>query len=210
MFTRFRAHLPAWRRALRRRRRTLMVLAVALLAATLVPTLLPPASQGTPVVIAGADLPAGTVLEPGHLRTVRVAAELVPDGTAQSPAEVLGQETALAVPSGTPILSGLLDGGAAAIPEGSSLLAVPVPAVLTPHLGPGSEIEVLTSSPVTAGTTATPARVVELSEDGEGEAAVLDAGSAGQAYVLVAVDRSRTAELARAIGEGAVTISIIG
>lgn len=210
MLTRIRASVPAWRRALRRRRRMLIVLALALTLALLVPSVLPPSTRGVPVVAAAEDLSAGTVLTAQHLRTVRVAAELVPPGSASAPGQLVGREVALDVPARTPLLPGLLLGdGAAAIPEGSALMALPVPAVLVPRLVPGMHLDVLTSGPDPASVAAVPAVVVEPPDAG-GAADVLGQGTAGTAQVLVSVERSRAREVAHALREGWVSVSIVG
>lgn len=211
MLTSLRAQFPAWRRALRRRRRALAVLAAALTLAVLVPSLLPLRLHGATIVVASADLPVGTVLGEQHLHTLRVAAELAPPDVTSDPAELLGRRTALTVPAGTPILPGLLDGdGTAVVAEGSALMAVPAPAVLVPHLAPGARIEILSSNPDAGTAVRIPARVVELPVSARSQESVMGQGSPGQEHVLVAVDRARTGELAHAISEGWLTISIIG
>ncbi|APX31538.1 hypothetical protein BH708_01000 [Brachybacterium sp. P6-10-X1] len=210
MLTRIRASLPAWRRALRRRRRTLLVLALALTLALIVPSLLPPSTRGVPVVAAADDLPAGTVLTDQHLRTVRVATELVPAGSSSTPKQLVGREIALDIPARTPLLPGLLIGdGAAAVPEGSALMALPVPAVLVPRLVPGAHLDVLTSGPDPASVAAVPAVVVELPDAG-GTEDVLGQGTTGAAQVLVSVERPRAREVAHAMREGWVSVSIVG
>src|SRR5699024_11824432 len=92
MFSRLRAHLPLWRRALRRRRRLLAVLALAALTASLLPSLLPPSSRGVEIVVADAELTPGTALSRADLRTARIAPELLPEGAAQQIEDVVGQD----------------------------------------------------------------------------------------------------------------------
>ncbi|MDN5685768.1 MAG: SAF domain-containing protein [Brachybacterium sp.] len=210
MLTRIRASVPIWRRALRRRRRTLVVLSLALALALLVPSLLPPGTRGVPVVTAAEDLSAGTVLTEQHLDTVRVAAELVPPGSAGAPEQLVGREVALDVAARTPLLPGLLIGDdAAAIPEGSALMALPVPAVLVPRLVPGTHLDVLTSGPDPASVSAVPAVVVEPPDAG-GTEDVLGQGTAGTTQVLVSLERPRAREVAHALREGWVSVSIVG
>ncbi|GAA1488265.1 SAF domain-containing protein [Brachybacterium sacelli] len=209
MLSRIRAQLPTWRRALRRRRRTLVVLALALGVAVLAPPLLPPSVRGTTVVAAAVDLEPGTVLAEQHLRTVRVADELAPPGVVSSPAQLVGREVALRVPAGTPLLPGLLvAAGAAAIPEDSALMALPVPAALVPRLAPGAHLDLLTSGLDASSVAAVPAVVVEPPESEDADAMIGQSPS-GTAHVLVSVERSRTREVAHAVREGWVTVSIV-
>lgn len=209
MLSRLRAHLPLWRRALRRRRRLLAALAVAALLAALLPTLLPPSTRGVDVVLADAPLAAGTVLTAEDLRTAQLAPELVPQGAPQQAEEVIGRTTRLALEPGTPLLPGVLEGpGLAAIPQGSALLAVPVPEAIAAHLRAGTEIALLSTDPASADGTAISAQVIEIiAPDGEQSAL---GGTAGSAEALVAVDRSRAGEVAHALGVGAIVVSVIG
>lgn len=210
MLARLRSQLPGWRRALRRRRRLLALLTTALLATALLPLVLPPSVQGSEVLVSAVELPAGTVLAAEHLEVRRVAAELVPVGARADPEELLGRRTALGLPPGTPLLPGMLEGSrTAVVPDGTALMAVPVPPVLTARLGPGTRIEILAGDPLTGERTSIPARVVELSSVESGGA--LPGGSTGDDQeVLVAVPIGRTGDLAHAVGQGAVAIAILG
>ena len=162
MLPRLRAHLPALRRALRRRRRLLAALAVAALVAALLPSLLPPSARGVEAVVARTDLPPGTVLEDEHLSTVRLAAELVPSGTATDVEQVRGRTTVLPLEEGTPLLPGMLEpSDAPTVPEGSALMTVPVPAPMAGHLRPGTRLELLSSAAERTGSAGIPAQVVE-------------------------------------------------
>ena len=137
MLSRLRTHLPAWRRALRRRRRLLALLILAATLAALLPSLLPPSVRGVPAVVADQDLPAGTVLEAEHLRTVHVAEELLPVGAPSGPDEVIGQRTAHPLPAGAPLLpTALAAEEHPVLPAGMALMVVPVPGALAPHLSP--------------------------------------------------------------------------
>lgn len=215
MLSRIRSQLPLWRRALRRRRRTLTVLAATLLVAALVPSalpaLLPGASRSVSVVVASTDLPAGTTLDSAHLETVRVAEDLVPPQTETSPEQLQGRSTAVAVPSGTPLLPGMLEGEVTgAVPEGAALIAISAPAVLGPHLSPGTMIEILSSTPEAGTTRSTRAQVVEVSPDDDEATAALGASSPSQTVLLVTVDAPGARDLAHAFHEGWMTITVIG
>lgn len=215
MLSRIRSQLPSWRRALRRRRRTLTVLAATLLLAALVPSvlpaLLPGASRSVEVVVSSTDLPAGAALDADHLETVRVAEELVPAGAAASPEQLRGHSTAVAVPAGTPLLPGMLEGeGVGTVPEGAALIAISAPAVLGPHLSPGTMIEILSSTPEAGTTRSTRAQVVEVSPEGSGADAGIGASSPSRALLLVTVDAPGARDLAHAFHEGWMTITVIG
>ena len=208
MFSRLRSQLPAWRRALRRRRRTLAALALAVLLVALLPSLLPPSRQGVELVIAREDLAAGTVVAPEHLRTIRVAAELVPPHTPTSPEEVLGRTLSRPLGAGAPFHPGTLDTpGTGPLPAGTVLMAVPVPEALAPHLAPGTRIELLSTDPTVH--AAVPAQVVELPTT-DTTAASLGAAAPSTVPVLVVVDRTRSREVAHALGAGTIMISVIG
>src|SRR5699024_11812976 len=99
--------------------------------------------------------------------------------------------------------------GAAAVPDGSALMALPVAAVLVPRLVPGTHLDVLTSSADPASVTAVPAVVVEPPDTGGAED-VLGQGTAGTTQVLVSVERPRAREVAHALREEWVSVSIVG
>lgn len=215
MLSRIRSHLPLWRRALRRRRRTLTVLAATLLVAALVPSvlpaLLPGASRSVSVVVTSTDLAAGTTLESVHLDTVRVAADLAPPQATASPEQLQGRSTAVALPPGTPLLPGMLEGEVPeAVPEGAALIAIGAPAVLGPHLAPGTMIEILSSTPEAGVTRSTRAQVVEVLTGEGGAAAALGTTAPDQTMLLVTVDAVGARDLAHAFHEGWMTITVIG
>lgn len=214
MLSRLRPQLPLWRRALRRRRHTLVVLALAAAAVLVLPALVPASVTGVDTVVAAADLPAGTVLAPEHLRTVRVAPALVPEDAARSTEELLGAETGVPIAAGQALLPSMLDAARApTVPDGRALMAVPVPDVLTPHLAPGTRIELLTADPMTGTTARIPADVVEVITGGSDGGATSGFGTEGPArasQALVTVERGRAGEVAHALGAATVTIAVIG
>lgn len=209
MLSRIRLHAPAWRRALRRRRRLLLVLATVSVLAALVPSLLPPSARGVEVVVADAPLEAGAVLTPSDLRTTRVAAELVPTGSATDISQVLGRLTRVPLPAGTPLLPGMLeDPDALQIPEGSVAMVVPSPEALVPHLSPGTGIVLLVSDPTGVETLSIPAEVLDVITPA-GSATALGTGTGG-AEIVVAVGRTDSREVAQALRGGSVIVAVIG
>ncbi len=187
------------------------MLVVLAAVAALLPSLLPSSLRGGDLVVARGDLPAGTVLGAEHLRTLRVAEELIPPQAARGVEDLTGRTTAHPLAAGTPVLPGMLEEqGPAVIPPGSALMAVPVPSVLVPHLRPGTRVELLSADPVTGSALRVPATVVELSAPPGGGPGALGVGSEGSAAALLALDRTRSGEVAQALGATALTVSIIG
>ena len=183
-----------------------MLLGVLAVAA---PSLLPPSSRGVDTVVAAAELPAGTLLGPEDLRSVAVAPQLVPAGAVAQPEDLVGRTLRHPVGAGTALVPAMLEEpGAELIGAGRVLMAVPVPAVLLPHLRPGAEISLLPASSVEQAGAPIPARVVDMAADDQA-ASPLGTGSGGP-QVLVSVEASRSHELAHALTGGAVSISVIG
>lgn len=209
MLSRLRAHLPLWRRALRRRRRLLAALALAALLAALLPSLLPPSTRGVEVVVAGSSIAAGDVLAEKDLRTARVAPSLVPEDAPREMAEVIGRTARLPLSPGTPLLPGLLEESAGTVvPDGTALIVVPVPTALAPHLGPGSEVALLSTDPAAPSDEEVLARVVEIVPPGGGPSPL--GGGAGTTEALVAVDRSQADQVARGLGTGSILVTVVG
>lgn len=215
MLSRIRSQLPLWRRALRRRRRTLTVLAAALLVAALAPSalaaVLPGTADSMTVVVAASDLPAGVELDSSHVETARVASELVPSPAATSPEQLQGRRLVLDVPAGTALLPGMLEGEAGrSVPDGSFLMAIRAPAALGPHLVAGTSIEILSSTAEPGEARRTRAQVVELVGPEQGAASGLGATAPSETLVLVVVDPMGARDLAHAMHEGWLTITVIG
>src|SRR5699024_7024464 len=99
---------------------------------------------------------------------------------------------------------------AAVVPEGSSMMAISAPAVLAPHLVPGTAVEILSSTPEAGSTRHIRARVVEVAPREPGARSGLAGPTAGETVVLVSVDPSGARELAHATHEGWVQITIVG
>lgn len=210
MLSRLRTHLPAWRRALRRRRRLLALLILAATLAALLPSLLPPSVRGVPAVVADQDLPAGTVLEAEHLRTVHVAEELLPVGAPSGPDEVIGQRTAHPLPPGAPLLpTALAAAEHPVLPAGMALMVVPVPGALAPHLSPGTRVELFPTDLASGAGAGITAQVMQGAESSAG-AAVLGDGTGGMSEILVAVPREGARELAHALSTGTISLAVIG
>ena len=226
MLSRVRRDLPLWRRALRRRRRALTLLACALAVVALLPVVLEASAEDTSALVARTDLPAGTVLAPEHLRTVALSDSLLPAGVPTEAEALLGRRVVRPLPAGTPLLPAVLeDPGAPAIPSGQAVMAVPVPEVLLPHLAPGTAIELLPTVPVpsaaasvggqqlaehsSAMPSAIPARVVTVPAGPAGaEGPVAPAATAVEVLVTVEVTRSR--DVAHALVSGGVVVAVIG
>lgn len=209
MLPRLRHHLPLVRRALRRRRRLLAALAVAVLAAALLPSVLPPSTRGVEVLVADVEIPAGTVLEDEHLRTVRVSPQLRPAGTLQEAAALRGRTALTDIAPGTPLLPGLLSAEhEVAIPDGTVLMAVPVPESLVDHLHAGTGIELLPADPTLPASRAVRAQVVETVPATGGTGGLGAATSTAE--VVAAVPRSQSGDVAHALATGTVMISVIG
>ena len=96
-----------------------------------------------------------------------------------------------------------------AIPEGTALVAVPVPEVLLPHLAAGTRIELLMSDPVDGTGSRVPAEIRSLSADAATSGPPVSPGSSGT-EALVLVERQSAGDVAHALGAGTVTVSVIG
>ncbi|WP_341855153.1 SAF domain-containing protein [Brachybacterium sp. GPGPB12] len=209
MLQRLLPHLPTWRRALRRRRRTLAVLVVAAAAVSLMPSLVRASVAGTEVVVAAEDLPTGTALEAGQMRTVEVASSLVPSGAATAVEDLVGERLAAPVAADGPILAGdLLGTGEAPSLRGRRRWPFLCRRCSLPHLRSGTRIESLMNDPVDGSATRIPAQIRSLSAAATGTGA-LGTGSDTGVQALVLVDRHRSGEVAHALGTSNVTVSVI-
>jgi pilus assembly protein CpaB len=135
---------PGWRRIALLRRAAAGVLAAVALVLALAPG---PDATGVPVLVAAADVAAGSTLAAADLAVRRWPAELVPGGALPDPAGAEGRVLVGAARAGEPITDTRLAGPAAALgaPPGSA--AVPVrlaDAGAAALLVPGSTVDVVT------------------------------------------------------------------
>lgn len=203
--------LPAWRRALRRRRRTLALLLVAALIALVAPSLAPASARTLEVVVAGRDLVPGTVLEAADLRTVDVAADLAPTAGHGDPDELVGRALRTRVPSGSPVLAADVSGGPAASPDpGQAAVVVPVDRVLVSRLESGTAVDVVFSTADPAAPRRVRAHVlsVDMSAGGGGDRDPMS--SDAPVPVVVSVGRADAPDIAFATHEGWVWVAILG
>lgn len=197
------------RRALRRRRRTLAVLLLALVAVTVLPQWAPASARTVPVVVTARDLAPGHLLATEDLTTVDVAEALAPAGP--SVEDAVGRRLTTTVAIGTPLdTAWLRNPSDPRSAPGTVVLAVPVDPSLVTHLTPGTRVQVITSTTVPGDTTVTSATVVEMSDSaGQGEG-VLGAGAGGSRTVVLATDPGGARDIAYATREGWVALAILG
>lgn len=198
----------------------LLGLATALVVDRLTPT----PERTLPVVVSAADLPAGAELTPAHLRTVRLPAVAVTDGTPGDPDAVVGRTLAVTVPAGTVIVGPLLVDDTATGPPGTVVAGVRLaePA-LAAVLSPGMHVDLLAPVPtvdlgpdVSAAAAATLAvRALVLPHPGATpRSSGLLPGSPGDGggpsdLVLVAVTPDEAARLANVSGRGSVSAVVV-
>ncbi|MCR6705700.1 MULTISPECIES: SAF domain-containing protein [Cellulomonas] len=137
----------AWRGVLWRWRFVVAALGVGIAVSSALQVLRPPEPQTQAVVVAARDLPAGTTIAATDVRVARVPAGLALTRTTTSTHEVVGEDVAVPVPAGLPVVPGLLASGGLVGPPGTVVAAVrladPAMAAL---LRPGTRIDVLAAA----------------------------------------------------------------
>lgn len=198
---------PRLRRALRRRRRALALLAVLAAAMTVLPAFLPPHAESVRVVVAARDLEAGALLGTGDLTTTDVAAALAPAGGVRDPSAAVGHRLASALPRGMALTATQLrasdDPGLA---PGRAVVAVPVDQALVPYLTAGSAVRVVTAAPDQPEARIVPGTVVDPGESAGQTAGSLRPGGGGTPVAVIAVPTADVATIAYATREGWVEI----
>jgi Flp pilus assembly protein CpaB len=196
------------------RRVAAALLAVTALVLALRPGSPPPADDapvGTPVVVAAADLAAGTVLSTADLALARLPPDLVPQGTVGEPARLVGRVLAGSTRSGEPLtdtrlvgagLTVLLEPGQVAAPVRLADLAV---AAL---VRTGDRVDVLASAPDATRAEVVVSGALVLAAG----TSPIDSGAVGTdpaaGLLLVAVDGATAAELAAAATSSTLTVTL--
>ena len=192
------------------RRVAAALLAVLALALALRPGPAPagaPDAAGLPVVVAAADLPAGTTLTPDDLRVVRLPGDAIPDGVAATSETLVRRVLAGGVRRGEPLsdarlvgtgLTSLLPVGQVAAPVRLADLAV---AAL---VRAGDRVDVLAtvSGAGTADRVASAALVLAAPAQDGGE------DHPGAGLLLLAVEPETAARLAAASAGATLTVSL--
>jgi len=170
--------------------------------------------------VAARQLPAGTTLAADDVRTVPMIAELAPSGAPSAEDQVLGRQTVVEVPAGTPLVPGVVhgDGIRPSVPPGLALAAVRLadPGIAR-LLQPGDRVKVLAATndpsgaPSGAQTLVERALVVLIDDGGDGPAGGLLGTSTGNdvaPLLLLAVSADEAARLA-AGGLGANITAVV-
>jgi pilus assembly protein CpaB len=156
-----------------------------------------------PVVVAAADLSAGTRLSDGDLAIVRWPALVAPDGVARSPADLTGRTLAGPLRAGEPVtdvrlvgpgLTALLSAGEQAVPVRLADLAVAA------SLRAGDRVDVLaTADQATVADVVASAALVLVAPSGTEDGAV-----------WLAATPETAARLAGAMTRATITVSVVG
>ncbi|EWS80572.1 flagellar basal body P-ring biosynthesis protein FlgA [Brachybacterium phenoliresistens] len=213
MLERFRAAVPHWRRALRRRRRLLTLLALAAALVAVLPGMLPPSARGVEVLVAARSLPAGSVIAAEDLRRERVAGPLVPEGALQDPAQATGRVVRHEIVASTPVLPGHLASAEETVAvDGRSRMVVPLNAALAPHVGTGTSLRIVLSGSDPGTPRTVTAQVLEAPSDpaAAGGRASLPAAGAQVVPLVVVLAPQDVPLVAQAMREGWVSVTIFG
>lgn len=156
------------------------------------------------VAVAVHDLAPGTALEPGDVELVAWPKALVPgDALHQLPVD---QAVAASIEAGEVVVGARLAplglrGVAATLPEGSRAVAIPVEPGLAPPLEAGDRVDVMVALAVDDPGAGPPGFVVAA------DALVV---AVADTAVTVAVRAPAAPRVAVALGQGAVTLALIG
>jgi pilus assembly protein CpaB len=150
----------------------------------------PDRTPTVPVVVAGVDLAAGVPLAAGELSVAQWPPDLVPDGVARAPDELVGRTPAGAVRAGEPVtdvrlvgpgMTALLEAGQQAVPVRLSDLAVAA------TLRQGDRVDVLaTADGADVADVVAASALVLVAPSGSDDGAVWIAATPGTAARLAA------------------------
>lgn len=163
------------------------------------------------VVVATADLPAGTVLTPGALTVAAIPAEAVADGAASSPDELTGRVLAGHLRRGEPVTDVRLVGTGltAMLAPGQVAAPVRLPDLAVAGLvTAGDRVDVLVTAPdaVTAEVVAAGALVLAPSATPSDDQPGADVA---EGLLLLAVDEATGARLAAASTSGTLGVTLV-
>ena len=168
------------------------------------------------MLVAAADLPAGTVLTVQDVHTVFVPASAVPPDALTSPSAASGHRMATALKLGSPLMqtslvgTGLLTGA----PAGSVAVSVrPADPAMVGLLSPGQLVDVVLGSPdglQAAGAPTVLAESAPILWSAEDGASAWPGSSENGAVVVLAIPPAQAAALAAASGSGQIHLILTG
>ncbi len=180
-----------------------------MLAAIVLPAALTPSTPRTTVVLAAADIPAGTLLEEEHLREVEADAALTPHGATRA-AELHGRRTSRHIPAGSVVQKWAVDPPTQSAPSGSATVALPLPAALASRVSAGSQLLLARPDPRDGSLITVRALVIEAPAT---PPASLTPGHSPDthppAVALVAVAEHDAGEITHAIDSNLVSVSVL-
>lgn len=124
---------PHVRRAVRKNRALLALVAIAGFTCLSAPPLAAHVLPGTPVVVAAHAIAAGETLDDSDLTTVMVRPDLIPAGASRQPHELVGESTAGTINQGDLVLRENLREAAPSLDPEHALVSIPI--------APGSVVE---------------------------------------------------------------------
>lgn len=189
---------PAWRRFVRRHRRPLAVVLVALAVLLLTRAVRPGPAATTPVLVAAANAPAGAVLSPDDVSVAAWPVDLAPPTALTDPAQLPDRPLTAPISAGEPLVPTRFLSPSVLAAYGAGLVATPVrlaDAGVAALLRAGDLVDVLAAAPSSAGqvgaqdarTVATAVRVLITPQ------VAADALSAGEGSLVVLATTPRTA-----------------
>lgn len=199
------------RRFVETRRRWLAAGFAAAAVAAALHSVAPPPEPTREVLVAAADLTAGTTLSADQVEPARIPRDLVPEGALGHVDAVAGRVLAAPVRSGEPLTDVRLLGAALVDGYGSDRVAAPVriaDAGAAALLRTGDRVDVLAADPRGSAETAVvapDARVIVVPEPGE----AATQGASG-ALVVLAVLPDIARKLSQAAVVGPLSVSIRG
>ncbi|NKX53702.1 Flp pilus assembly protein CpaB [Arthrobacter mobilis] len=210
--------LPLLRRLVRRHYRLLAALLLCAAAGLTVQALTPAPLSTVPVVVASGDLPAGTVLAPGHLDVQPYPGSAGPPGSSAVRDGLVGQRLASALRAGSPVLDTSLVGPGLLAGSPPGTVAVPVrpadPSTVQ-LVAPGQLVDIVLSSgngleqPAASTVLARSVAVLWKADGGAGAGDLLG-GTSPEGLVVVAASPAEATALAGSSSRGQVFLVLVG
>jgi pilus assembly protein CpaB len=192
------------------RRAAAVLLAVVALVLAVRPD--PPAPRPhddvAPVTVAATDLPAGTVLDAGDLRVVRLPIDAVPAGISTDPEGLVGRVLAGAVRASEPLTDVRLVGPGLTAQLADGQVAAPVrlaDLAVAYLVRTGDRVDVLATPPESAAAEVVAASALVLAG---ARASPDQADDPAAGLLVIAVDEGTAARLAAAATTATLTVSL--
>lgn len=205
------ASWPTLRRAVRKKRRSLVLLVAASVILAVGANVAPHLAPGVRVFVPRHDIAAGARVSKADVELRTIRADLVPSGAIRESEFQAGLTAKASIPKGFPLSNDFLGEGHSRAKTGHALVSIPLrDPSLAIALHQGTKIRVVCPESVTSSSVTISATVFQRPESTEESAPTMPFAATGDATVMVEIENEQLSTIAQCTAESSPFIAVLG